>query len=69
VNKGYVPVIEPFILKQGQTTELVVHTQLFLCQGTLQVNGTAYNGPYQLAIRTGNATVVATTDVYGLTFK
>lgn len=69
VNKGYIPVIEPFILPQGQTADIAVYTNLFLCSGTLQVNGQAFVGPYQLSIRTGTATTVATTDVYGLLFK
>jgi len=69
VNHDYVPIIEPFMLNQGQTAELPVNTNLFLCMGTLEVNGQPVNGPYQLAIRTGAASLSATTDVYGLIFK
>jgi hypothetical protein len=69
VNQGYIPLIEPFILKSGQSSELAIGTNLFLCTGTAQVNGQPYVGPYQISVRTGTATAVATTDVYGLIFK
>lgn len=69
VNHDYVPIIEPFILKQGITAELAVNSNLFVCSGTLQVNGQPVQGPYQLAVRTGAAALSATTDVYGLIFK
>ena len=69
VNQGYVPPMETLILKSGESVSLAVGANLFLCSGTVQLNGKAYTGPYQLSVRSSDVTVVATTDVYGLQFK
>ena len=69
VNQGYVPGIKPFELLPGQTLTVPVGTNLFLCKGTLLVNQMQHMGPYQIAVRTSEATLTAVTDIYGLLFE
>lgn len=69
VNHDYVPVIELVALKQGQSVSLPEGTSLFLCHGTLAINGSNHVAPRQIAVRSANAVATASTDVYGLTFK
>jgi hypothetical protein len=69
VNQGYVPVIEVLHVPNGQSASLPVGTNLFLCSGTATVNGKHFTGPYQLAVRSPNSTLVANGTVYGLIFK
>lgn len=69
VNQGYVPPISVFKLPGGQSTTLPVGTNLFLCRGTVTVNGKQFTGPYQVAVRSQDATLAASGDVYGLLFK
>lgn len=69
VNQGYVPPIDPLILKKGASASLANGANLFLCAGTVKLNGKTYTGPYQLLVRSGDTKVVATTDIYGLQFK
>jgi hypothetical protein len=69
VNQGYVPPISVFTLPGGQSTTLPVGTNLFLCRGTVAVNGKQFTAPYQIAVRSQDATLVASADVYGLLFK
>lgn len=69
VNQGFVPVIEALNLSAGQSTTLPVGTNLFLCTGTATVNGKQFTGPYQVAVRSQESTLVASGDVYGLLFK
>ena len=68
INRGYVPPISTFILKQGQSVVMDANTNLFLCGGTALVNERQLSGPYQLAIRTDGNKITALTDVYGLVF-
>lgn len=69
INQGYVPPISPLILKQGQSVVMDANTNLFLCNGAVQVNDRQLSGPYQLGIRTEGSKITALTDVYGLLFK
>lgn len=68
-NKGYVPPIERVALKSGETIDLPQGTTLFLCVGTLVINGVDHVGPRQISVKSANVTAAATTDVYGLNFK
>jgi len=69
VNHDYVPVIELVTMKKGQTMEFPEGTSLFLCHGTLAINGADHAAPRQIAVRSAKATATASTDVYGLIFK
>lgn len=69
VNQGFVPTIEVLHVPGGQSKALLVGTNLFLCSGTASVNGKQFTGPYQVAVRSQDSTLVASGDVYGLLFK
>jgi hypothetical protein len=69
VNQNYVPVIELLALKQGESAVLPQGTALFLCHGALAISGASHEAPRQIAVRSGDTTVTASTDVYGLIFK
>lgn len=69
VNQGYVPPIELVALKSGEAIALPKGTNLFLCAGTLMINGQAQTAPRQISVKSDNITAAATTDVYGLNFK
>ena len=69
VNQDYVPPINLFEMKQGQTMVMDSNTNLFLCKGTLLINERQFMGPYQIAVRTNGNNVTAVTDVYGLLFR
>ena len=69
VNQGRTPEITLFKLNQGESTTLVAGKNLFLCKGTLLVNGNQFMGPYQIAVKTEGNNAVAVTDIYGLLFK
>jgi hypothetical protein len=58
-----------FKLNQGDSVDLVANENLFLCKGTLLVNGNQFIGPYQIAVKTEGNTALAVTDIYGLLFK
>jgi len=69
VNQGYVPPITLVALKEGEAIELPQGTTLFLCSGTLVINGVAHVAPRQISVKSASVTAAATTDVYGLNFK
>ena len=69
VNHDFVPTIEVLAVKQGESVALPEGTALFLCSGTLQINGAAYVAPRQISVRSAGATATATSNVYGLLFK
>tara|TARA_R110000796_G_scaffold185521_1_gene302379 strand:- start:414 stop:887 length:474 start_codon:yes stop_codon:yes gene_type:complete len=69
VNQGYVPPMELVALKTGEAIELPQGTRLFLCSGTLVINGVAHVAPRQISVKSASVTAAATTDVYGLNFK
>jgi hypothetical protein len=68
-NQDYVPQINLFEMKQGQTMTIDSNTNLFLCKGTLLINEKQYMAPYQIAVKTNGNNVLAVTDVYGLLFR
>ncbi len=69
VNQGYVPPIELLTVEQAKSVTLPEGTNLFLCLGTLQINGATYTAPRQITVRSAGVTATATADVYGLLFK
>lgn len=69
VNQGYVPPIDLVALKSGEAIELPQGTTLFLCSGTLTINGVDHVAPRQISVKSASVTAAATTDVYGLNFK
>jgi len=68
LNGGQSLDITPWILPGGSETILSVGTKLFLCSGTLTVNGNNIDKPTQINISSGNTLVTAVTDCYGLIF-
>lgn len=69
VNKDYVPVIELVALKSGEAIALPKDTNVFLCSGTVTINGQNHTGPKQISVKSADVVATATTDVYGLNFK
>ena len=69
VNHDYVPVIDLLTIERGESATLPEGTSLFLCSGTLQINGADYVAPRQISVRSAGTMATATTDVYGLVFK
>jgi hypothetical protein len=63
-----VPVTSFFALLQGQATVLPLGTKLFLCAGELRTPDTTLVGPRQVTVSSGDVSVTATTDCYGLLF-
>jgi hypothetical protein len=69
VNQNYVPPIEVCGVKMGQSIAMSKGTSLFLCSGTLSINGQNYVAPRQISVKSADTIAVAVTDVYGLDFK
>ena len=67
-NTPSVPVTSYFKLLQGETTTLPLGTKLFLCAGELQTPDTTLVGPRQVSVSSGDVSVTATTNCYGLLF-
>lgn len=59
----------PLYLAQGTNTTLLVGTKLFLCRGTLIINGNGITGPIPISLTTGDKVVTANTECYGLLFN
>ena len=69
LNKGFLPKIIPQVVSINDTIELKQGTKLFLCEGTLEINGREFVGPYQIHIKTGDKSAKALTTCYGLIFE
>ena len=69
VNKGYVPPIEKLEAKAGDSLALPKDTNLFLCFGSIRINGVDYVAPRQIAVKSSDVVATAVTNVYGLNFK
>lgn len=61
--------LESFKMVAAESQVLPKDTKLFLCAGNLLVNGRNIDQPTQIHIRTGDTSVTAVTDCYGLLFK
>lgn len=68
VNQNYVPLIEKVVIKYGESMNFPVKTNLFLCNGILEINEKSFVGPYQISVRINDIKAVAKTDVYALLF-
>lgn len=62
------PTTSYFKLLQGETTTLPLGTKLFLCAGELQTPDTTLVGPRQISVSSGDVSVTASTNCYGLLF-
>ena len=69
VNQNVVPPLELVALKTGEAIALPQDTKLFLCSGTVTINGQERTSPKQISVKSANVTATATTDVYGFIFK
>lgn len=69
VNQNYVPPMEKVALQNGESMTLPQGTALFLCTGTLVINGAEHVAPRQISVKSASVTATATTSVYGLIFK
>lgn len=69
VNHDFLPLIELLSAKQGLNVNLAKGTNLFLCAGTLRINGSDFVGPRQISVRSENVSAEAITDFYALDFK
>jgi hypothetical protein len=68
LNQDYVPEIAPLVLEAGESQMLAPKTKLFLCKGTIDVDGRELVGPCQVLNAT-DKTLVAKTPVYGMIFS
>jgi hypothetical protein len=68
LNRGYIPETMPVVLSVNDTAAYDAGTRLFLCQGTIEVNGSEFTGPCQVGFK-GPQTIEAKTDVYGIIIK
>lgn len=68
LNKGYVPPIDPVVMQPEDVETYVAGTRFFLCEGTIEVNGTEITGPHQVAFK-GTQPMTAKTDVYGMLIR
>lgn len=66
-NNRYVE-ITPFLLMGGEQTTLLNGTKLFLCSGHLVVNGKDVEQPMQISVQSGDISVSANSNCYGLLF-
>jgi hypothetical protein len=67
-NKLMAP-FDPIYLNINETGIFPLGTKLFLCRGTLIINGTEFTGPTSISVTTGNKTVTAQTKCYGLLYN
>ena len=58
-----------FDLAQDSTATLSVGTKLFLCRGTLDLDGIVLSGPIQISVRTSSKLATAQTQCYGFLFE
>jgi|LauGreDrversion4_2_1035121.scaffolds.fasta_scaffold211136_2 hypothetical protein len=68
INHGYQADIEKFQLDGGSETILPVGTKLFLCSGTLAVDGSNIAAPAQINIKSTNQLVQAMEACLGMIF-
>lgn len=68
LNRGYIPETAPVVLNVDDTEMYDAGTRLFLCQGTIEVNGVEFTGPCQVGFK-GAHSLKAKTDVYGIIVK
>lgn len=67
-NRDYVPPISKFHLVAGESTVLPQGTKLFLCSGSVTINGNQISKPTQIRGIHSPLSIHAETDCYGLLF-
>lgn len=68
LNKGKTLTLVPLQLPGGTETILPKGTKLFLCSGSIAINGTNFDKPTQLHIQSKDTLVTINSDCYGLLF-
>lgn len=69
-NWNRLPALTAFRLGQGETTHLVKGTQLFICEGTLEINNLTKGQAANISVVSNNGVdAIALTQVYGLIFS
>jgi hypothetical protein len=69
LNRGYTPGIDTWELAPQEQVTLPVGTKLFLCSGSLVIDGRKFDEPVQIAIKSEDKVVVAESQCYGLLFR
>lgn len=72
LNEKNLPIaskLTPFILQEDASTLVPHMTQLFLAQGSIEVDGKVLQGPRQILFKSGDKTVVAVAPAYGFIVK
>lgn len=67
-HNDYVPPMDVVNSASGETVVCAAGTRLFLCEGTLNIDGKDFVGPCQVLTQ-GAKQATAVTDVYGLIIK
>lgn len=67
-HNDYVPPMGIVNLAQGEENICAAGTRLFLCEGTLSIDGQEFTGPCQILMQ-GVKQATALTDAYGLIIK
>ena len=67
-NNGYLPDCEKWFLAAGQSVTMPQGTKIFLCSGTLVVNGKTLTTETQVHVKSTERLFEATTDCYGIKF-
>ena len=67
-NRGYLPAVQVFSLKAGETADLPKGTKLFLGAGSLSLANKTVNKPSQILISSSKILASANSDCYGLLF-
>jgi hypothetical protein len=69
INRNYTPVMETWELAAGEQITMPAGTTLFLCDGSLFIDGRKFSGPMQIGIKSQDKIVVGDSKCYGLLFK
>jgi hypothetical protein len=68
LNRQFEPFLSKFNLSDGITTSLPQGTKLFLCEGTLVIDGQEINSPTQVYLKNGDKEALAQGQCYGILF-
>jgi len=68
INRGYMPETIPVVLQENEADIFDAGTRLFLCEGTVEINGIEFTGPCQIGFK-GQQTLKPKTNIYGLIVK
>ncbi len=69
INRGFTPDMQPWELEPGVQTLLPAGTKLFLCDGSMFIDGRRLVGPMQVSIKSDDKIVVGDSKCYGLLFR